>query len=479
MGALLELFDKSALDRIHGLTVDILSKVGFLIESKPVLEMVKEHVSRVDMSKKRVWMDESELMEWVKKAPKELILASRDGKNDLPHPAKISYGATDGQPVEVFDLETGARRYSTYDDCIQLAKLADTLPQVQIYWPMVAATDKDPAVCSYYEFTGSLDSTTKHVQHGAHDTDEADFQIEYCSEIAGSLKNLQRKPFISNTHTPVSPLLLDEGQINGAVAYSKAGIPNIHLVMIILGSSGPVTIPGAIAQGNAEILASIAVCEMANPGSPAIYSFESGSMDMRSGVFLSGSIEGALMTAGACQLAKRYSLPNQMGGLAASGAVPGYEVGIQKAISGLIPVMAGADSVVGIGGINRSGVESCIQMVLDCEAWRSIVRAVEDIRLDENSMAMKAIEEVGPGGTYLRSLHTLRNFKKETIIPDLVSGHSSKDVPKEEEMIANARKKAKKLLAEHRSPGFEPSMKKELDRIFKKHAELAMKVHKS
>jgi len=479
MGApLLELFEKDALDQIHQLTVDILSKVGFLVESGPVLEMVSEHVSRVDKQKKRVWMDESELMEWVRKAPKELTLASRDGKNDLPHPAKVSYGATDGQPVEVFDLETGARRYSTYADCIQLAKLGDALPQVQLYWPMVAATDKDPAVCSYYEFTASLENTTKHIQHGAHDTDEADFQIEYCSAIAGSLKNLQRKPFISNTHTPVSPLFLDAGQINGAVAYARAGLPNIHLVMVILGSSGPVTIPGAIAQGNAEILASIAVCEMANPGSPSIYSFESGSMDMRSGVFLSGSIEGALMTAGACQLAKRYSLPNQMGGLAASGAIPGYEVGIQKAISGLIPVMAGADSVVGIGGINRSGVESCIQMVLDCEAWRSIVRTVEEIRIDENSMALKAIEEVGPGGTYLRSLHTLRNFKKETIIPELVSGHSSKDVPKEEEMIANARKRAKKLLAEHKSPGFESSMKKELDGIFKKHADLAMKVHK-
>jgi len=471
---LLKLFDEDALDQIHQLTVDILSKVGFLCESEPVLKMIKEHVSRVDAQKKRVWMTEDELMEWVKKAPHELTLASRDGKNDLPHPARISYGCTDGQPVEVFDLETGKRRYSTYNDCIQLAKMGDALPQVQIYWPMVSATDKDPAVCSYYEFTASLENTTKHIQHGAGGTLEADFQIEYASAIMGSEKELRRKPIVSNTHTPISPLVLDQGQIDGAVAYARAGLPNIHLVMVILGSSGPVTMPGAIAQGNAEILASIAICQMAKPGSPSIYSFESGSMDMRSGVFLSGSIEGALMTAGACQLSHRYHLPNQMGGLAASGAVPGYEVGIQKAISGLIPVMAGADCVVGIGGINRSGVESCIQMVLDCEAWKSIIRTVERITVDENSLAMKAIEEVGPGGTFLRNMHTLRNFKKETIIPELVSGHSSKEIPKEEEMVANARKKAKQILAEHKSPGFEPALKKELDQIFKKHAEIAL-----
>ena len=474
---LLKLFDEDALDQIHQLTVDILSKVGFLCESEPVLEMIKKHVSTVDVQKKRVWMTEDELMEWVKKAPHELTLAGRDGKNDLPHPAEITYGATDGQPVEVFDLETGERRYSTYNDCVQLAKLGDALPQVQIYWPMVSATDKDPAVCSYYEFVASLDNTTKHVQHGAQGNLEADFQVEYATAIAGSLKNLQNKPFISNTHTPLSPLVLDAHQIDGAVAFARANLPNIHLVMIILGSSGPVTIPGAIAQGNAEILASIAVTQMASPGAPSIYSFESGSMDMRSGVFLSGSIEGALMTAGACQLSHRYRLPNQMGGFAASGAIPGFEVGIQKAISGLIPVMAGADCVVGIGGINRSGVESCIQMVLDCEAWKSVIRTVEEIKINENSLAMKAIEEVGPGGTFLRNMHTLRNFKKETIIPELVSGHSSKEIPKEEEMVANARKKAKRILAEHKSPSFEASLKKELDQIFKKHAEKALSKH--
>jgi len=474
--AILEIFDKGALGRIHEKSVEILDKVGIVIESKPVLEMVKQHVSRVDTKKMRAWFSESELMEWVRKAPSEITLCSRDGKRDLPHPSKISYASTDGQPVEVFDLETGVRRYSTYNDCVQLAKLGDALPQIDLYWPMVAATDKDPAVCSYYEFVASLENTTKHVQHGAHGTEEAEFQIEYAAAIVGGRDKLERRAIISNSHTPVSPLIQEKAQIDGAVAYARANLPNIHLIMIILGSSGPVTIPGAIAQGNAEILSAIAICEMARPGSPQLYSFEAGAMDMRSGVFLSGSVEGAMMTAAACQLSRMYKLPNQMGGFAASGAVPGYEVGIQKAISGLIPVMAGADCVVGVGGINRSGVESAIQMVLDCEAWRSILKAVEDIVLDENAFAMKAIEEVGPGGTYLRNVHTLKNFKKEIVIPELVSGHSDKaSLGTEEEMLINAKKKAKKILAEHKSPGFEPELKKELDAIFKRHTQKQLK----
>lgn len=475
---MLELFDKGALDKIHDLTIEILSKIGVAVESDEVLHMIAKHVPDVDMKKRRVKMTEDVLMEWVKKAPKELTLCSRDGKNDLPHPSKRpGYACTDGQPAEVFDLETGKRRYSTLNDCVQLAKLADALPQIDLYWPMISATDVDPPVCSYYEFAASLENTTKHIQHGANGQKEADFQFEYAAAIMGSMDELRKRPIISNTHTPISPLVLDGEQIEGAVAFAEAGLPNIHLTMVIQGSSGPVTIPGSLAQANAEILASIAICQMARPGCPSIYSCESGAMDMRTGVFLSGSVEGALITAGACQLSDRYRLPNQMGGLAASGAVPGYEVGFQKAISGLIPAMAGADCIVGIGGINRSGVESALQMVLDCEAWRTIEKAVADIAVDENALAFKAIEEVGPGGTYLRNMHTLRNFKKEIVIPELVTGHVSKEQIKEEEMIINARIKAKKFIAGHKSPGFLPSMKRELDKIFKKHCDMKLKKH--
>jgi len=473
---MLKIFDKEGLDKIHSASMKILSKIGILVESDSVLKMISEHVPDVDLHEKRVRMDESTLMEWVKKSPSELILCSRDGKNDLPHPAeRPGYGVPDGQPAEVFDLDTGERRYSTLKDVIMLAKLADTLPEIQLYWPMISATDMPGEICSYHEFTSSLEHTTKHVQHGANGEDEAAFQFEYASTIMGSLDELKRRPIISNTQTPISPLILDKAQIEGAIAFSRAGLPNIHLTMIIQGSTGPVTIAGSLAQANAEILASIAICQIAAPGSPNIYSCESGAMDMRTGVFMSGSIEGALITAGACQLAYRYGLPTQMGGMAASGSVPGYEVGFQKAMSGLIPAMAGADAVVGIGGLNRSGVESALQMVIDCELWRFIERGVREIPVDDDSMALDAMEEVGPGGTFLRNVHTLKKFKTEIAIPELSSGKSSRDINSREEMVITAKKKAKKLLKEHSSPGYPSDLKKELDEIFKRHADLKLK----
>ncbi|HDP96525.1 MAG TPA: hypothetical protein ENN25_02395 [Euryarchaeota archaeon] len=477
---MLELFNREQLDKIHEASMEILSKIGILIESEEMLQLVAEHVPDVDMKSGRARIDESTLMEWVKKAPGEITLCGRDPKNDLPHPAKRpGYGCPDGQPAEVFDLDSGRRRYSTKKDCVELAKLADALPEIGLYWPMVSATDMPGEICSYYELVASLDNTTKHIQHGANGHEEAAFQIEYASAIAGSPEELRRRPILSNTHTPISPLVLDKNQIEGAVALSRAGIPNIHLTMVIQGSTGPVTVAGSLAQANAEILASIAVCQMAAPGCPSIYSCESGAMDMRSGVFMSGSIEGALITAGACQLSHMYGLPNQMGGLAASGAVPGYEVGFQKAMSGLIPAMAGADAVVGIGGLNRSGVESAVQMVIDCELWRFIERGVREISVDADALAIDVIEQVGPGKTYLTNKHTLRHFKQEIAMPGLASGRSMENIDCEEEMIVNAKERAKKIIAEHESPEFPSDLKKELDEIYKRHSEMKMKSRRS
>lgn len=477
---MLQLFSQEQLDKIHEASMEILSKTGILIESEEVLKLVSEHVPGADLKSRRVLFDEATLMEWVNKAPREITLFGRDPNHDLPHPAKRpGYSCPDGQPAEIFDLETGKRRYSTMKDCQELARLADALPEIGLYWPMVSATDMPGEICSYYELVASLENTTKHVQHGAHGNEEAAFQIEYVSAIVGSAEDLRRRPIISSTHTPISPLVLDKNQIEGAVALARAGIPNIHLTMVIQGSTGPVTVAGSLAQANAEILASIAVCQIAAPGCPSLYSCESGAMDMRSGVFMSGSIEGALITAGACQLSNRYGLPNQMGGLAASGAVPGYEVGFQKAMSGLIPAMAGADSVVGIGGLNRSGVESAVQMVIDCELWRFIERGVREISLDAEAMAIDVVGEVGPGKTYLTNKHTLRHFKEEIAIPLLTTGKSMENIDCSEEIVVNAKDNAKRILSEHDPQGFPSDLTKELDEIYKKHSEMRLKSRRS
>jgi len=242
----------------------------------------------------------------------------------------------------------------------------------------------------------------------------------------------------------------------------------VNLSMAISGSVCPVTLAGTIALVNAENLGGAVIIETAAPGAPILYSSESGPMDMRTGVFLSGSTEGSLINASGCQMARRYGLPSQVGGIAASGTAPGYEIGYQKAISALVPVLAGADQVVGIGGFNRSGCESIEQVVMDCELWRNVLRCRSGVKVDKNTLGFDAIKRVGPGGYFMKDIHTLKNFKSEVLLPKIAMKESAPGA-KEEPIRLAAREEVRRLLKDHRATAVDKSVKDSVKKLLAKY----------
>jgi len=461
---------------VHAESIRILNEVGIKVTSARLLKMLEDHGADVDHKTQIARISEELVKAAIAKAPKEFKMCGRDESKDIELPSLGGVqGVNDGQPTDVWDIDTQGKRKSTMNDLIDLTVVCDAMPEVELYWPEVVATDLPPSVSNVHEYAASAVFTGKHVQHGAGDLVDAKYLIRIASAIVGSEKELSKRPVISLTHTPITPLLFNEGDIEAAVMFSRAGLPVVHLSMAISGSVCPVTLAGTVALVNAENLGGAVITELAAPGAPILYSSESGPMDMRTGVFLSGSTEGALINAAGCQMARRYKLPSQVGGLAASGTVPGYEVGYQKAISALIPAMAGADQIVGIGGFDRSGCESVEQVVLDCELWRNVLRAQRGIKVDKETLAFDAISRVGPGGYFMKDIHTLRNFKSEVLLPKIAMRQCPRET-KEEPIRAAAREDVRRLLREHKPAPMEKSVKQEVKDILKEYdAELRVK----
>ncbi|MGD9962541.1 MAG: trimethylamine methyltransferase family protein, partial [Thermoplasmata archaeon] len=288
-----------------------------------------------------------------------------------------------------------------------------------------------------------------------------------------SEEELAKRPIISITHTPITPLRYKEGDIEAVVEFALAGLPVVHLSMAISGSVAPVTLAGTVALVNAENLAGFVISQAAKAGAPVLYSSESGPMDMKTGVFLSGSTEGALINSAGCQMARRYGIPSQVGGTAASGCRPGYEVGYQKAISALMPAMAGADQIVGIGGFERSGCESVEQVVMDCELWRNILRAWRGIDVSEDTLAFDAIARVGPGGYFMKDTHTFKHFRKENLLPRIAMLPPPQDSGEEPIRLA-ARREAKRILAEHRPMPLDKDAATEVKSILRRYDEASI-----
>ncbi len=456
-------------DAVHEESIKILEQVGIKVTSPSVLSLLKEHGASVDGRTQTAKLTEEMVKSALSRAPKEFVMCGRRREDDLHLPASEHIQAVnDGQPTECWDLDKQTRRKATIEDLVDFTLVCDALPEVALYWAQVVACDIPPEISNLHEYAAATFYSTKHVQHGAGDTTDAKYLIDIASIIVGGEKELAKRPIVSITHTPITPLRYEKGDIDAVAMFAKARLPIVNLSMAISGSVCPVTLAGTTALVNAENLGGLVIEQLAGPGCPVLYSSESGPMDMRSGVFLSGSTEGSLINAAGCQMARRYKLPVQVGGIAASGNMPGYEIGYQKAISALIPALAGADQIVGIGGFARSGCESVEQIVMDCELWRNVVRGWEGIRVDAETLGYEAIARVGPGGYFMKDIHTLRNFKKEVLLPKI----AMRDAPhgaKEEPIRTAARDEVKRILREHAPPSLDKSVKQEMKELLKKY----------
>jgi trimethylamine--corrinoid protein Co-methyltransferase len=397
------------------------------------------------------FLDERTVSQALKDAPKKVRICSRGGRDfSVPEPG-MSLISTDGQPPAVFDIETRRKRPSKLKDAVDFAVLADALPEVDYVWPPVVATDMPSGRSSWFEFLATVGNCSKHIQHGATSPEEATFQIEVASAIAGSPEELRERPLFSDVCTPISPLKYDQGEAEALVVLSRAGVPLVHLSMGIAGSVTPVTIAGTLAIVNAENLCGITMSQLAGPGSPAIYSSFSGVTDLKSGVFLCGTPEGVLMDAAAVEMARHYGLPSCAGGPSNASRTLSAEAGYQTMMTAMGAMLIGADLVVGLGGLDRAGMMSKEKLVMDCESWRWLKRLKRGVDISADTLGFDSIERQGPGGIFLSDPHTLKHMRKDMMIPQVTGYH----VPGEpdhsvDDLIEHAKRRTKEILATHR-----------------------------
>lgn len=452
--ATMSVLAKNEIELVHESSLRILSEVGVKIESPSALDLLRKTGAQVDARKELAFLDERMVSQALKSAPRRIRLCSRRGV-DYEIPADgVQMISPDGQPPAVFDLETGKKRSSVLQDVKDFAIVCDALPEVDYVWPPIVANDVPKEMIeksSLYEFLVTMAYTSKHVQHGAVSAEEANFQIEVASAIAGSAAELRKRPLFSDVCTPISPLRYDRGEAEALVILSRAGIPMVHLSMGIAGSVTPVTIAGTLAVINAENLCGLTLTQAASPGAPSIYSSFSGVADLKSGVFLCGTPEGNLMDCASIEMARHYGLPTCCGGPSNSARTLSAEAGYQTAISTMASMMTGADLLVGLGGLDRAGMMSLEKVVMDCELWRWLKRMRAGIAVNEATLGFEAIKRQGPGGVFLSDPHTLKHMRKCLMIPQITGYH----VPREpdysvDDLIEYSKRRTKEILTTHK-----------------------------
>lgn len=81
-------------------------------------------------------------------------------------------------------------------------------------------------------------------------------------------------------------------------------------------------------------------------------------------------------------------------------------------LTGVIPALAGANLIYGLGMLDSALTWDYAQMVMHNEFARMIRRVVAGIDVNDDSMQADLLAAVGPGGEFITEEHTFKNMRQ-------------------------------------------------------------------
>ena len=464
----LEVLTKEEVIKIHEATLQIIEKVGVRFPSKRALEIWVANGAEVDYEKKIVRVKPHIIEDAIKKAPPAYKLAARDPQQDLQLDGNHVNLGTDGCGVEVIDIHTGEKRTSCLQDVRDIARVADATEEVAFHWVAVSAQDAPVEARGLHELKAVWENSTKHVQtESVYNVEEAKAAIEMAALIVGGKDKLRERPVLSLMQCTAPPLGHDGGSLDAALLAAEVGIPTGFMTMAACATTGPTTMAGNLAVGNAEVIAGTALLQLAYPGAPVFYAAAQTASDLKTGAYTGGGPEDFLFGAATNILADFYNIPLSMGSFATGAKEPNWQAGLEGSLSTFMASVVMSDMLLGCGFLHGSRIWSFAEMLMDCEIFSIVHKMMEGIVVNEETLALDTIAAVGPGSHYLGQKHT-RKHMRELFMPQFMDRRPySEWETKKDDARDWAVAKARKTLKEHQPDPLDENIRKEMDRIIK------------
>jgi trimethylamine--corrinoid protein Co-methyltransferase len=255
--------------------------------------------------------------------------------------------------------------------------------------------------------------------------------------------------------------------LDAALLAAEVGIPTGFMTMAACLTTGPATMAGNLAVGNAEVIAATALLQLAYPGAPVFYAAAQTASDLRTGAYTGGGPEDFLFGAATNVLSDFYNIPLSMGAFATGAKEPNWQAGLESAMSSFMASVVMSDMLLGCGFLHGSRIWSYAEMMLDCEIFSIVHKMMQGIIVDEETLALDAIAAVGPGGHFLAQKHT-RKHMRDIFLPQFMDRRPySEWETKKDDARDWALAKARKTLNEHQPDPLDPKISEEMATIIK------------
>jgi len=408
----LEVLSADQVEAIHEASMTLLETQGMRVLHPPARGLLKGAGASVDEASQMVRFDRAMLQETLAQAPSEFTLHARNPAKSFRLGGRHLAFTSVGGPAYCNDLDRGRRR-GRYEDACDYLRLVQSLDIIhQEGGGAFEPIELPPETRHLDLYLSQIRLLDKNWQPVALGRERARDAIAMARIALGCNEaQLAEKPALFAIINTNSPLQLDIPMAEGLMEMAAAGQAVCVTPFTLAGAMAPVTLAGTLAQQNAEALAGIALAQIVRPGAPVVYGAFTSNVDMRSGSPSFGTPEYAKAAQASGQLARRYRLPFRTSSVTSSNLVDAQAV-YESMMSLWAAITGGANIIVHAAGWLEGGLTASFEkLIVDAEMLQMMAEYLLPIEVSEETLALDAIAEAGPGGHFFGVAHTMTRYQ--------------------------------------------------------------------
>ena len=397
-------------------------------------------------------------------APSEFIQHARNPARSVRIARDTAVFAPAYGPPFIRNLDEG-RRYATIEDFRNFVKLAYLSPALHHSGGTVCEPVDLPVNKRHFDMVYS------HLKYSDMPFMGSVTSGERAQDTVDMAKIVFGDDFVDNNTCILSlinvnsPMTFDDTMLAALKTYAKNLQGTVVSPFILSGAMSPVTVIGTCTQILAEAMAGMAFAQLVRAGAPVIFGTFSSSISMQSGAPTFGTPEPSQVLYICAALARRLNVPFRSGGGLCSSKIPDAQAAYESANTLQTAMLAGVNFMLHTAGWLEGGlVMGYEKFVMDTDQAGMLQEFLNGVDTSQNSQALDAIREVGPGNHFLGCAHTQRNFETAFYRSSIADNNSFEQWEADGSLHAadRANRLWKQMLDQYQLPDMDPATDAEL-----------------
>ncbi len=438
------------IERLYGATLECLDRTGVEVRNAEARDLLAAAGARVEGA--RVRIPPTVIEKALATAPHSFSLWSRDGQRRLEVGPGANYFGPGPTCTYFVDPETGERRKTRRGDPGLTALVCDALDNIDYVMSLGLIDDVPPILAPVYEFAEMVANTTKPVLPWGYRPQNVADIYQIALAVAGDEEALRRRPFLAFFSTYQSPLILTDEDVANVFYAAERGLPVVFIGGGTAGSTAPITGAGTLVISLAGALTSLTVTQLKAPGAALCIGGVPEAMDLRTARPAYGSPEMSLYSAAMSDFAHYLGLPFMGTAGASEAKVLDLQAAIESTMQVVLSALSRATLVHDVGFLDCADIGSLEMLVMNDEVIAMARRMMRGIEINDETLMLDLIDQVGPGGEFISTVETARRCRTEIWNPTLMDRNAwfNWEAAGSQTMSDRIKARLRKILATHK-----------------------------